>query len=107
YAPCINHGLKVGMGQTQFEEETAVKSGYWSLYRYNPQLENDGKNPFELDSKEPDWTMFKNFLMGEVRYSSLKKAFPEVADQLFDAAEESAKWRLKSYERLASMDFSK
>ncbi len=107
YAPCINHGLKVGMGQTQLEEELAVKSGYWSLYRYNPLLEQDGKNPFELDSKDPDWAEFKNFLMGEVRYSSLKKAFPEVADQLFDAAEESAKWRLKSYERLASMDYSK
>jgi pyruvate-ferredoxin/flavodoxin oxidoreductase len=107
YSPCINHGLKVGMGQTQLEEELAVKSGYWSLYRYNPLLEQDGKNPFELDSKDPDWAEFKNFLMGEVRYSSLKKAFPEVADQLFDAAEESAKWRLKSYERLASMDYSK
>ncbi len=107
YSPCISHGLTVGMGQTQFEQEMAVKSGYWSLYRYNPLLENDGKNPFELDSKEPDWTLFKNFLMGEVRYSSLKKAFPDVADQLFDAAEESAKWRLKSYERMASMDYSK
>jgi len=107
YAPCINHGLRVGMGQTQFEEEAAVKSGYWSLFRYNPVLESTGKNPFELDSKDPDWTLFKNFLMGEVRFSSLKKAFPEVADELFDSAEENAKWRFRSYQRLASMDFSK
>jgi len=106
YSPCINHGLSVGMGQTQFEEEKAVKSGYWSLYRYNPLLENEGKNPFELDSKDPDWSLFKPFLLGEVRFSSLKKAFPEVADELFAAAEESAKWRLRSYQRLASMDFS-
>jgi pyruvate-ferredoxin/flavodoxin oxidoreductase len=107
YAPCINHGLRVGMGQTQYEEELAVNAGYWSMYRYNPMLENDGKNPFELDSKEPDWTQFKNFLMGEVRYSSLKQAFPEHADELFDAAEEAAKWRYKSYQRLALMDYSK
>lgn len=107
YAPCINHGLKNGMGQSQNEAEMAVKSGYWSLYRYNPMLENEGKNPFELDSKEPDFSLFQNFLMGEVRYSSLKKAFPEVADELFKAAEENAKWRFNSYVRKASMDFSK
>ncbi len=107
YSPCINHGLRVGMGQSQLEEEMAVKSGYWSNFRYNPLLENEGKNPFELDSKEPDWTRFKDFLLGEVRFSSLKKAFPEVADELFATAEENAKWRYRSYQRLASADFSK
>lgn len=107
YSPCINHGLRVGMGQSQMEEENAVKSGYWSLFRYNPLLESAGKNPFELDSKDPDWSQFKNFLMGEVRFSSLKKAFPEIADELFDSAEENAKWRYRSYQRMASMDFSK
>jgi pyruvate-ferredoxin/flavodoxin oxidoreductase len=107
YAPCINHGLRVGMGQTQYEEELAVNAGYWSMYRYNPMLENEGKNPFELDSKEPDWSQFKNFLMGEVRYSSLKQAFPGHADELFNAAEEAAKWRYKSYQRMALMDYSK
>ena len=107
YSPCINHGLKLGMGASQYEQELAVKSGYWSLYRYNPLLENEGKNPFELDSKEPDWTQFKGFLDNEVRFNSLKKAFPEVAGQLFDSAEENARWRHRSYQRLASMDFSK
>jgi pyruvate-ferredoxin/flavodoxin oxidoreductase len=107
YSPCINHGLRSGMGQSQLEEDLAVKCGYWSNYRYNPMLEQEGKNPFELDSKEPDWNEFKNFLMGEVRFSSLKKAFPERAGELFAAAEENAKWRYKSYQRLAAMDFSK
>ncbi|MCX6226620.1 MAG: pyruvate:ferredoxin (flavodoxin) oxidoreductase, partial [Bacteroidia bacterium] len=107
YSPCINHGLSVGMGQSQLEEEMAVKSGYWANFRYNPLLENTGKNPFELDSKEPDWSLFKSFLMGEVRFSSLKKGFPEVADELFASAEENAKWRYRSYQRMAAMDFSK
>jgi pyruvate-ferredoxin/flavodoxin oxidoreductase len=107
YSPCINHGLKAGMGQTQLEEEMAVKSGYWANYRYNPMNEQAGKNPFELDSKEPDWSLFKDFLLGEVRFSSLKQQFPEVADELFTVAEENAKWRLKGYQRLAAMDFSK
>ncbi len=107
YSPCINHGLKAGMGMTQHEEKLAVESGYWANYRYNPLLEAEGKNPFTLDSKEPDWSAFRKFLMGEVRYASLLKAFPENAHELFDAAEESAKWRYKSYERLAAMDYSK
>ena len=107
YSPCINHGLRAGMGQSQLEEELAVNSGYWANFRYNPLLESAGKNPFELDSKEPDWSLFKPFLMGEVRFSSLKKAFPEVADELFASAEENAKWRYRSYQRMAAMDFSK
>jgi pyruvate-ferredoxin/flavodoxin oxidoreductase len=102
YAPCINHGLRAGMGKSQLEAKLAVECGYWSLYRYNPLLEEEGKNPFILDSKEADYSKFQDFLMGEVRYTSLKKEFPGKADDLFKAAEENAKWRLKNYKRLAS-----
>ena len=101
YAPCINHGLVAGMGKTQYEEKMAVESGYWSLYRYNPLLEKEGKNPFALDSKEPQWDKFQKFIMGEIRYTSLKKTFPGVADELFKAAEEDAKWRYNRYRKLA------
>ena len=107
YAPCINHGLRAGMGKTQEEEKQAVQAGYWHLYRYNPDLEEEGKNPFQIDSKEPDWNLFQDFLNGEVRYTSLKKSFPEEAKELFVSAEENAKWRYKQYQRLAAMDFSK
>ena len=100
YAPCINHGLKAGMGKSQAEEEAAVKCGYWHLWRYNPMLEAEGKNPFSLDSKEPDWSEFKNFLKGEVRYASVMKQYPAEAEELFNAAEENAKWRYKSYQRM-------
>ena len=91
------------MGKTQAQQENAVKAGYWHLYRYNPLLEKDGKNPFTLDSKEPDWTKFQDFLRSEVRYTSLIKSFPEQAEILFKAAEENSKWRYNSYKRLASM----
>jgi len=103
YAPCINHGLREGMGKSQEQMDNAVKSGYWHLYRYNPTLEAEGKNPFTLDSKEPDWTKFQAFLDSEVRYTSLRKSFPKEADVLFKAAEENAKWRYRSYQRLATM----
>ena len=106
YAPCINHGLKEGMGKTQAQEKAAVEAGYWHLYRYNPLLEQEGKNPFTLDSKEPDWTRFQPFLNSEVRYSSLIKSFPGEAEILFKAAEENAKWRYNSYKRLAAMEFA-
>ena len=106
YSPCINHGLRLGMGKTQEEEKRAVEAGYWQLYRYNPVLEEEGKNPFQLDSKEPDWTRFQEFLDGEVRYSSLKRTFPAEAEVLFSAAEEDAKRRYKSYLRMAAMDYS-
>ena len=102
YAPCINHGLRNGMGATQREEKLAVECGYWHLYRYNPNLEAEGKNPFTLDSKEPDWAKFQEFLKGEVRYSSLIKTFPNEAEELFIRTEEFAKWRYNSYKRLAS-----
>ena len=105
YAPCINHGLKAGMGQSQAEEKRAVECGYWHLYRYNPALEAEGKNPFTLDSKpDPDWSKFQDFLKGEVRYSSLMKSFPENAAELFAKTEEFAKWRLSTYKRLAGVE---
>ena len=106
YAPCINHGLRAGMGKTQEEERLAVECGYWSLFRYNPMLEDEGQNPFTLDSKEPDWSRFQSFLGGEVRYTSLKKAFPQEAEELFKASEENAKWRYASYKRMEAMNFN-
>ena len=105
YAPCIAHGLRAGMGKTIEQEKLAVESGYWHLYRYNPLLEKEGKNPFQLDSKEPDLGKFQNFLRSEVRYTSLTKSFPEEAKILFEAAEENAEWRYKSYKRLAEMEY--
>lgn len=105
YSPCINHGLRAGMGKTQQEEKLAVEAGYWSMFRYNPLLEKEGKNPFTLDSKEPDWSKFQDFLAGEVRYTSLKKEFPDRAEELFKAAEENAKWRYNNYRRLAEMEY--
>ncbi len=107
YSPCINHGLRGGMGKTQEQSDLAVKAGYWHLYRYNPALEAEGKNPFQLDSKPPQWDKFQDFLNSEVRYVSLKQSFPQTAIELFEAAEENAKWRYASYERLAAMDFNK
>jgi pyruvate-ferredoxin/flavodoxin oxidoreductase len=104
YSPCINHGLRAGMGATQAQEKKAVEAGYWSMWRYNPQLAEEGKNPFELDSKEPDWSLFQDFLKSEVRYTSLMKSFPGEAAELFKQAEENAKWRYGNYTRLAKAD---
>ena len=101
YAPCINHGLKKGMGKSQAEEAAAVECGYWHLWRYNPELEKEDKNPFTLDSKEPNWDNFTAFLKGEVRYASVMKAYPNEAEQLFEAAKENAQWRYNNYRRLA------
>ena len=108
YAPCINHGLKIkgGMGRSQAEEGRAVECGYWHLWRYNPALADEGKNPFTLDSKEPDWSKFQDYLAGEVRFLSLKKAFPEEADELFAATEAAAKKRYQSYVRKTKEDWS-
>jgi pyruvate-ferredoxin/flavodoxin oxidoreductase len=94
------------MNTSQQQMDMAVKSGYWHLYRYNPLREKEGKNPFSLDSKEPDWSLFQNFLSSEVRYTSLRKSFPEEAAELFQAAEENARWRYESYKRMAAMEFS-
>ena len=100
YAPCINHGIRKGMGKSQLEEKLAVECGYWDLFRYNPDLKAQGKNPFSLDSKEPDYSKFQEFLQGEVRYASLKKGFPEEADALYAKTEADAKARRESYVRL-------
>ena len=105
YAPCINHGIKGGMTRTQTVGKEAVACGYWHLWHYNPMLEEQGKNPFVLDSKEPDWSKFREFLLKEVRYTSLQKAFPGEANELFAAAEENAKWRFNGYKRLAQMEY--
>ncbi|WP_110953548.1 pyruvate:ferredoxin (flavodoxin) oxidoreductase [Anaerosinus massiliensis] len=100
YSPCINHGLRVGMGCSQLETKRAVESGYWSMYRFNPALKDTDKNPFILDSKPPT-ADFKEFLMGEVRYSSLKRQYPDIADALFEKTEQDAKERREGYEKLA------
>ena len=100
YAPCINHGIN--MGRSQAEARKAVESGYWPLYRYNPDLAEQGKNPFTLDSK-PAKSDYKEFILGEVRYATLKKQFPEVADQLFDRAEKEAKEKFDYYQKLSDM----
>lgn len=99
YSPCINHGLKGGMGEAMDEEKRAVDCGYWALWRYNPLLMDQGKNPFHLDSREPKGD-FRSFLMGEVRFSSLAKLFPRTAEELFAKTEEDAKNRRKSYVRM-------
>jgi pyruvate-ferredoxin/flavodoxin oxidoreductase len=107
YSPCINHGLRDSMGKSNEQMKKAVEAGYWTLYRYNPLLEAEGKNPFQIDSKEPDWSKFQDFLNSEVRYTSLRKSFPEEAEELFKAAEENAKWRHNFYKRMAAMEFTK
>ena len=101
YAPCINHGIKIGMGHSQKEEKLAVDCGYWHLWRFNPAEEDAGENGFHLDSKEPNWVDFQNFIMGEVRYNSLLKTFPEEAKELFAKTEQFAKLRYEGYKRLA------
>ncbi|MFR9164865.1 MAG: pyruvate:ferredoxin (flavodoxin) oxidoreductase [Dysgonomonas sp.] len=107
YSPCISHGLRKGMGHAQDEEKMAVECGYWHLWRYNPMLEAEGKNPFTLDSKTPDWSKFEAFLGGEVRYTSLQKSNPTEATELYAAAKENAQWRYKSYLRMAAEVFDK
>ena len=108
YAPCINHGLKRkgGMGRSQNEEKLAVDCGYWHLWRFNPLLADEGKNPFTLDSKAPKWEDFRDFLLGEVRYLSVQKAFPKEADELFTQAEKMAKLRYQTYVRKSQEDWS-
>ncbi len=101
YAPCINHGIKVGMGRTQHEEAKAVECGYWHLWRFNPEEEDAGKNGFHLDSKEPDWSKFQDFIMGEVRYNSLLKTFPEEAKELFEKTQQFAQIRYDGYKKLS------
>ena len=104
YAPCINHGMNLGMGSAQLVTKNAVEAGYWHMYRYNPLLADEGKNPFILDSKAPS-ADFKEHLMSEVRYSSLTRSFPEDAEVLFDQAAKDAEDRLKSYQRMANAEY--
>ena len=104
YAPCINHGIRIGMGRSQEEAAKAVACGYWANFRYNPALRDTDKNPFSLDSKEPDWDKFEDFLMGEVRYSSLKRSFPEAAEALFEKTKKDAQNRLNGYKKLAGKE---
>lgn len=100
YAPCINHGIRIGMGKSQEEAKRAVECGYWSMYRFNPELKAEGQNPFKLDSTKEPKADFKEFLMGEVRYSSLAKMFPEAADALFEKTKKDAAERLAGYIKL-------
>ena len=112
YAPCINHGIKGtknmkrSMGRSQNEEKLAVDCGYWHLWRYDPRLADEGKNPFQLDSKAPNFADFREFLMGEVRYSSVAKAYPAEAEELFTEAEKMAKLRYQTYQRKSKEDWS-
>jgi len=101
YAPCINHGIRKGMGSSQLEGKLAVQCGYWANWRFNPQLVAAGKNPFTLDSKDPDFSKFQEFLMGEVRYSSLKRNFPDAAQALFEKTQHDAEERINGYKILA------
>ena len=95
YSPCINHGIRGGMGKTQNQEKLAVECGYWHLYRYNPFLEAEGKNPFTLDSKEPDWSKFQDFIKSEIRYTSLKCS--RKRQKPCSGSGENAKWRYNTY----------
>ena len=103
YAPCINHGIREGMGRSMANADQAVKCGYWNLYRFNPELKDQGKNPFILDSKEPKES-FQDFLKGQVRYTSLAKSNPERAEELFALTEEQAKERYETYKELAEKE---
>ncbi len=100
YSPCINHGMKEGMGRTQAQSKFAVDTGYWHLYRYNPLLSEEGKNPFILDSKEPTKS-FQDFINSEVRYTSLRRSFPDIADEMFEKTEKEAKERYLKYKKMA------
>ncbi|HHY82027.1 MAG TPA: pyruvate:ferredoxin (flavodoxin) oxidoreductase [Clostridiales bacterium] len=105
YSPCINHGIKTGMGTSANQAKRAVESGYWHLYRYNPELKEQGKNPFQLDSKEPKED-FQKFISSEVRYTSLMNTFPDIAEEMFKKAEQHARERYENYKRMAQADFS-
>lgn len=106
YSPCINHGIRKGMSKAQTEMKLATECGYWPIFRYNPLLEKEGKNPLILDMKEPKWEKYEEYLMGEVRYATLKKANPTHAEELFTRNKEDAQRRWRQYNRLVSMDFS-
>lgn len=106
YSPCINHGLKKGMAKVQNEMKLATECGYWPIFRYNPALEAEGKNPLQIDCKEPNWDKYEEYLLGEVRYATLSKSNPNEAQSLFERNKFEAQRRWRQYNRLAAMDFS-
>ena len=106
YAPCISHGLKAGMSNSQAEMKRATECGYWPIFRYNPLLEKEGKNQLQIDCKEPNWESYNDYLMGEVRYATLVKSKPETAAILFEKNKAESQRRWRQYQRLAAMDFS-
>lgn len=106
YSPCINHGLKRGMGKAQEQAKLAVECGYWTLLRYDPRLAQEGKNPLQVDSKEPDWDKYDEYLMSETRYAQLKNINPTEAEKLLAKNKEEAQRRYKSYQRYLSMNFA-
>nr|MCR5461831.1 pyruvate:ferredoxin (flavodoxin) oxidoreductase [bacterium] len=107
YAPCINHGIKGGLFNAQKEAKLATECGYWPIFRYDPRLEAEGKNPLQMDCKEPDWSKYNDFLMNETRYSQLTKVNPKEAEALLKANLEDAKHRWEMYQRYLKMDYSK
>ena len=107
YAPCINHGVKKGMGKSQIEAKLAVECGYWTLLRFDPRLAEQGKNPLQIDSKEPDWEKYDEYLMGETRYAQLKSINPAKAEELLKINKEEAQRRYSMYTKYLSMDYSK
>ncbi|MFW6264990.1 MAG: thiamine pyrophosphate-dependent enzyme, partial [Bacillota bacterium] len=104
YTPCVSHGIKTGMGTSVAQEKKAVEDGFWHLYRYNPVLKEEGKNPFILDSKEPKGSV-RDFMMSEIRFTQVQNTFPEVAEELFSNAEKDARERYETYKRLAEMEY--
>ena len=106
YSPCINHGLRRGMGKSQEQAKLAVECGYWTLLRYDPRLALENKNPLQVDSKEPDWDKYDEYLMSETRYAQLKNINPAAAEELLAKNKAEAQRRYKSYQRLLTMDYS-
>ena len=106
YSPCINHGIKKGMSQAQTEMKLATESGYWPIFRYNPSVEKLGKNPLQIDCKEPKWEKYEEYLTGEVRYQTLTKSNPEEAKILFEINKRDAQKRWRQYKRMAALDYS-
>ena len=107
YSPCINHGLRKGMGKSQVEAKLAVECGYWTLLRFDPRRAEQGLNPLQIDSKEPNWDLYDEYLMGETRYAQLKNINPAKAEQLLAVNKEEAKRRYAMYQKYLSMDYSK
>ncbi len=106
YSPCIAQGLKAGLEKSQTEEKLAVEAGYWPIFRFDPRLTEQGKNPLQLDCPEPNWDKYQDFLKGERRYASLMSEFPEKAEELFKLNQSNAKDRWNFYKRFSQMDYS-